>query len=64
MIALQLGKELVEQGGTAAIIGREVTKKDKKKETTYFYSAPKAYNYFMYELKKWEGDSNEQNGKC
>lgn len=64
LIALQLGKELVEQGGTAAIIGREVTKKDKKKETTHFYSAPKAYNYFMYELKKWEGDSNGQSGKC
>lgn len=54
-IALELGRELVEQGGTAALIGREVTEKIKNKEETHYYCAPKAFNQFLYELKQWEG---------
>lgn len=54
-IALQLGLELVEQGGTVAFVGRTVKEKDKKKEVEYFYCAPKAFNWFRYELKEWEG---------
>lgn len=54
-IAQELGRELVDQGGTAALIGREVTEKIKNKEETHYYCAPKAFNQFLYELKQWEG---------
>lgn len=54
-IALKLGRELVEQGGTAALIGREVTEKIKNREETHYYCAPKAFNQFLSELKQWEG---------
>lgn len=54
-IAQGLGRELVDQGGTAALIGREVTEKIKTREETHYYCAPKAFNQFLYELKQWEG---------
>lgn len=54
-IAQELGRELVDQGGTAALIGREVTEKIKNREETHYYCAPKAFNQFLYELKQWEG---------
>ena len=54
-IALGLGRELVNQGGTAALIGREVTEKIKNREEIHYYCAPKAFNQFLYELKQWEG---------
>lgn len=54
-IAQELGRELVDRGGTAALIGRAVTEKIKNKEETRYYCAPKAFNQFLYELKQWEG---------
>lgn len=54
-IVLRLGRELVDQGGTAALIGRAVTEKTKNKEETRYYCAPKAFDQFLYELKQWEG---------
>lgn len=54
-IAQELGRELVDQGGTTAVIGRAVTEKIKNKEETHYYCAPKAFNQFLYELKQWEG---------
>ncbi|WP_297202038.1 type I-E CRISPR-associated protein Cse1/CasA [uncultured Flavonifractor sp.] len=53
-ISLGLGRELVDQGGTAALIGREVTEKIKNREETHYYCAPKAFNQFLSELKQWE----------
>lgn len=55
MIALELGRELVEQSGPAAFIGRAVTEKIKNREETRYYCAPKAFNQFLYELRQWEG---------
>lgn len=49
-IALDLGYELVEQSGTAGLIGRTVKEKEKLKH----YCAPKAFNRFLSELKRWE----------
>jgi CRISPR system Cascade subunit CasA len=47
-----LGQELVSQAGTAAIVGRTVTEEIKNKKTAYHYSAPEAFNYFLYQLNK------------
>lgn len=55
-ITLVLGRELVDQGGTAALIGRTVTEKIKNREEAHYYCAPKAFNQFLYELKQWEGE--------
>ena len=57
-ITLALGRELVEQGGTAALVGRAVTEKIKNKEETHYYCAPKAFNQFLYELTQWEGEKS------
>lgn len=54
-IALQLGHELVDQGGTIALVGRSVIEKKGRKESTTYYCAPKAFNQFLYELTQWEG---------
>lgn len=42
-----LGKELVDETGPKAFSGRKVTDKNNK---VYFYSAPEAYNMFIYRL--------------
>ena len=55
-ITLVLGRELVDQGGTATLIGRTVTEKIKNREEAHYYCAPKAFNQFLYELKQWEGE--------
>lgn len=54
-IALRLGHELVEQGGTIALVGRSVTEHKGRKESTTYYCAPKAFNQFLYEVTQWEG---------
>lgn len=54
-IALQLGHELVDKGGTIALVGRSVTEKKGRKENTTYYCAPKAFNQFLYEVTQWEG---------
>lgn len=49
-VAQSLGKELVENAGTAAFVGREITKESKKKE---YYCASIAYEKFSSVLKKF-----------
>lgn len=50
-LAAELGKQMVEQAGTAAFIGHRVPDK-KNSEKSYLYTAPKAYNSFLYDLRK------------
>lgn len=52
-IARQVGEELVEQAGRAAFVGRDV--EDKKKKMKRHYSAPEAYNRFVFALRKLDG---------
>jgi CRISPR system Cascade subunit CasA len=54
-IIRNLGQELVEQAGTAALVGRTVTEKVKNKEVKRRYSSPEAFNYFLYQLNKIKG---------
>jgi CRISPR system Cascade subunit CasA len=49
-IIRNLGQELVEQAGSAAITGRNVTEKVKNKDVERHYSSPEAFNYFLYRL--------------
>ena len=51
-IIKNLGRELVEQSGITAIAGRKVKEKIKQKETEWHYSAPEAFNYFLYQLRQ------------
>ena len=58
-IAKELGRQMVEQAGTAAFVGHRIADRNNK-EKSYLYTAPKAYNSFLYELwnlyvKKDEG---------
>lgn len=55
-ITLALGRELVDDGGTVALIGRTVIEKIKNREEPHYYCTPKAFNQFLYELKQWEGE--------
>ena len=57
-LAAELGKQMVEQAGTAAFIGHRVPDK-KNSEKSYLYTAPKAYNSFLYELRKLYPKQNE-----
>lgn len=54
-IIIDLGQELVDQVGTAAISGRIVKEKIKNREVERHYSAPEAFNYFLYQIKKEVG---------
>ena len=54
-LAAELGRQMVERAGNAAFVGHRVEvktggKKDEKK--TVLYTAPKAYNSFLYNLRK------------
>ena len=49
--AAELGRQMVEQAGTAAFIGHRIPDK-KNREKSYLYTAPKAYNSFLYDLRK------------
>jgi hypothetical protein len=51
-IIRNLGKELVDQAGSIAVVGRTVKEKIKNKEVDRHYSAPEAFNSFMYRLSK------------
>lgn len=58
-IAKELGRQMVEQAGAAAFVGHRIADRNNK-EKSYLYTAPKAYNSFLYELwnlyvKKDEG---------
>ena len=50
-LAAELGRQMVEQAGTAAFIGHRIPDK-KNREKSYLYTAPKAYNSFLYDLRK------------
>ena len=50
-IAKELGRQMVEQAGTAAFVGHRIADRNNK-EKSYLYTAPKAYNSFLYELWK------------
>ena len=54
-LAAELGRQMVERAGNAAFVGHRIEvktggKKDEKK--TVLYTAPKAYNSFLYNLRK------------
>lgn len=54
-LAAELGRQMVERAGNAAFVGHRVEvktggKKDEKKAV--LYTAPKAYNSFLYDLRK------------
>jgi CRISPR system Cascade subunit CasA len=50
-IIKNFGRELVEQAGSAAVVGRVVKEKIKNKDVEKHYSAPEAFNYFLYQLE-------------
>lgn len=47
----ELGQQMVEQAGETAFVGRRIPDKNNK-EKSYLYTAPKAFNNFLYELRK------------
>ena len=49
-LALQLSREMVEQAGSAAFVGRTVKVKVKNKDVTKTYNAPMAVNRFLGQL--------------
>ena len=60
-IALRLGRQLVDEKGEVAFIGRMVTENKKERH----YSSPEAYNWFRNHLRDIypnEKEGNEQNG--
>ncbi len=59
-IIRNLGKELVDQAGSIAVVGRTVKEKINKRETEWHYSAPEAFNYFLYQLRKCDKQMEEE----
>lgn len=53
-IVLDLGKELVEQAGTAALVGKTVVEKIKNKDVKSHYCSATAFNKFLYQISKEE----------
>ena len=51
-IARQVGKALVEEAGLSALVGRCEKIKKGNKEIKLYHAAPKAFNHFLWELKK------------
>ena len=50
-LAAELGRQMVEQAGAAAFVGRRIPDA-KNKNKSYLYTAPQAYNRFLYDLRK------------
>lgn len=50
-LAAELSKQMVEQAGAAAFVGRRIPEA-KNKDKSCLYTAPKAYNSFLYYLRK------------
>ena len=50
-LARELGRQMVEQAGAAAFVGHRIPEA-KNKDKSCLYTAPKAYNSFLYELRK------------
>lgn len=55
-IIINLGKELVDQAGKSAIVGRVSKEKINKKEIERHYSVPEAFNYFLYQINKGKNE--------
>ena len=51
-IARQVGQALVEEAGPSALVGRCEKIKKGNKEIKLYHAAPKAFNHFLWELKK------------
>lgn len=51
-IALEYGKQIVNEAGHAAFSGSTITEKKNNIEIKHFYSAPKSYNTFISQLNK------------
>ncbi len=51
-IVFDLGKELVSQSSPQAIVGRYLKEKEKGKEVEHRYTAPEAFNRFVYMISK------------
>lgn len=54
-LAAELGRQMVERAGNAAFVGHRVEVKTggkKNEKKTVLYTAPKAYNSFLYDLRK------------
>lgn len=56
-LAVQLGKQLVEQAGLGAFVGHRVEVGDKR---SCLYTAPKAYNDFLWELNRVYPKENKE----
>jgi len=51
-IARKLGKEMIDGAGEIAFVGRYVLEKIKGKEVKKHYSAPEAYNWYLFNIRK------------
>ncbi len=51
-VACRLGKEMVEQAGSVAYAGREITENIKGKTEKRYYSSPMVYNQFIWQIRK------------
>jgi hypothetical protein len=51
-IAFALGEEMIDDFGMKAFKGRYMAEKDEKSDKPRHYSAPEAYNYFVYRINK------------
>ncbi len=49
-LAVEMGRNMVEEAGDAAFVGRVI--ENKKTEKKYRYTAPRAYNSFLYNLRQ------------
>lgn len=54
-IVLNLGRELIAASSPAAFAGKAITEKIKGNDVERHYSAPEAWNNFLYRLNRWEG---------
>ena len=51
-IALQIGQNLINEAGPKAFSGRVVTEMINNKEEKRYYSSPRAFNYYLYSIRK------------
>ena len=58
-IAKAYGRELAEQAGPRAIVGRTVKEKIGSKELELHYSAGEALNSFLYQVKKIQNEHDK-----
>lgn len=51
-LTVRLGRELADQAGEAAFVGREITERKNGREETRYYCTPKAFSNFTYQIGK------------